>query len=213
MKYLMKIVMFYLLAASSHSETNNSLTFPKENFKRLFTSHETRRILDRQKINSDNGIEATQQTAPSPVLASQGSTAVKVQGYILGEDGKHKVWLSDNISASQNGFADAKTSQALGSASKVAVQAEGHTRLLKPGQTWFVDKHEVRENYLLVSDNSSTDDASNSNKHTLAHEDTTAEKVAVKTNQATFSHSDMPPHKKGAHAALGSATPFTLHFR
>jgi hypothetical protein len=133
-------------------------------FGRLFTEPQSRAQLDRYKHTGtlyDGALPALPVQASVQQQVSTANKTVKLIGYILGEQGQHKVWLesdsnginSNGINSNSNEHAALKNTAHAGkpseSSHQVPVRARHQLRLLKPGQVWLLDERKVAESYLL----------------------------------------------------------------
>lgn len=148
------IALLGLLTFTSVVAAENSLTLVDASFGRLFTYPSSRVRLDQYK-NSGRQLDQSliAATAQVEVTDSSRTRAVEVSGFIIGENGRHTVWINEGDgNESAQGSSTAKTGKPIENSKKVPVHAKRQSRFLKPGQVWLLDEHRVTERYELLED-------------------------------------------------------------
>ena len=120
-------------------------------FGRLFTSPEQRSRLDSTRLKTSNQQKTTRMnTGKAPSSTNDESSeaqGVTFSGYVKRGDGQVMVWFNGESELSENKPKEVHSHQFGMESHKVQVRSQGHTKILKPGQIWFVNEDAVKEGF------------------------------------------------------------------
>lgn len=134
-----RIFLLALLFATSHVQA--------ENFGRLFTSPEERRLLDGIRLNQSPEEALTPVSrAPVPTITNAPSE-LRFSGYIQRQDGSYAIWVNGQSELSKQ---DSPIEQAKFLKSPEAtLTTQGLQATMRPGQIWSLESNTVREGYYI----------------------------------------------------------------
>jgi hypothetical protein len=120
-----------------------------EDFGRLFTSPEERRVLDATKRNQALALPNAP-IIPEPIQAPVVTNApdeVRFSGYIRRHDGTYAIWVNGQSALSK---ADSPIEVAkFKSASEATLTTSGQQATMRPGQIWSLQSNTIREGYYI----------------------------------------------------------------
>lgn len=133
---IMRFKLFTLCLTIFMCSTATHAEYDVNDLKKLFTDERQRAQIDAARTGNNTGTE-TQQTA-----------TVSVTGYMKRSDGKNVVWVNGNstIDSSRVGGVVVNT-KSINKNDKVAVQIDGHTVYVRPGESWSKTSGTIKDNY------------------------------------------------------------------
>lgn len=125
----------------------------EQDFERLFTTAEMRQNLDLVRSLNKNALavvsEREENKAPGleykKEAQSEQMQAVSLSGYVKREDGQSLIWLDGKSSLSEQSDANVAARPYRLKNHLLRVRAQGKSKILAPGQTWYIENDQVKE--------------------------------------------------------------------